>query len=179
MAHERNIVLLGFMGTGKSRVAGLLAGQLGWRQVDTDDEIERRAGLPIPEIFARHGEPWFRKLEHEVVRDLAAGQRLVIATGGGVVLNPENLRVLGASGVLVCLLADPEVIWERVRQETHRPLLAGGNPQQRIRDLLAKRRPLYTAIPLQVDTSHLTPESVAGRVLELWRMAERVEGRHG
>lgn len=168
----KNIVLVGFMGTGKSRVGRLLAKRLGLDFVDMDALIEERQGKPIPRIFAEEGEPAFRRMERELVRELAAREGQVIACGGGIVLNPDNLADYAATGLVVCLSAAPDTILERVAHETHRPLLAEGDKLQKIRDLLARRQPLYGAVPHQVPTDGLSAEDVAERILALRRDAQ-------
>lgn len=165
----RNIILTGFMGTGKSTVGRLVAAALGRELVDMDAVLESRAGCTIAELFRRQGEAHFRRLERALVVELAARSGLVIAAGGGAVLNPANLDDLQRSGLVVCLTADPETILRRVEREAHRPLLAGGDPRARIDALLAARRAAYAAVPHQLDTTGLTPEAVAERVLALAR----------
>lgn len=165
----KNLVLVGFMGSGKTVVGRRVAQELGMEFCDCDERIEQRTGRCISDIFAREGEAYFRELERETVRELAAGQGRVIATGGGVVLNPENLRDLFATGVVICLWAEPEVLLGRLRHTSDRPLLAGSDREQRLRALLAQREPLYRAIPLCVDTTHLTVEQTVGAVLDLYR----------
>jgi len=165
----KNLVLVGFMGTGKTVVGQRAAARLGHRFVDTDQRIEQRAGRTITELFATEGEARFRQRERAVIQELAAQQNLVIATGGGVVLNPDNLRDLEASGVVICLGAEPAVILQRTRQHTHRPLLHGPDPARRIAELLAERAPLYRAIAHRVDTSHTTVEENVEDVLAIYR----------
>lgn len=163
-----NIVLVGFMGTGKSATAWLVARRLERQLVDMDAEIEKRAGKRIPAIFAQDGEPHFRKLERELVQDISQRRNLVIAAGGGVVLDPDNVEDLSRNGVLVCLSSEAETILRRVGAERHRPLLEGDDKVRKILDLLEKRRPYYNAIPNQLDTTHITPEVTAERVLEIF-----------
>ncbi len=160
-------MLLGFMGTGKSVTARLLAQRLGRELVDMDDVIAQRAGKAITAIFAQDGEPHFRRLERALVQELSARRRLVIAAGGGVVLDPDNLRDFQHSGLVVCLTAAPAVILRRVAAATHRPLLEGGDKEQKLLALLAARQPLYDSIPHRLDTSDLAPEAVADRILAL------------
>ena len=164
--NHSNIVLVGFMGTGKSAVGKLLAERLASRFVDMDELIETRAGKPISSIFAEDGEPRFRAMEREQARELAQQSNLVVATGGGVVLNPDNIRDFSRSGLVVCLSAAPEEILRRVGNSSHRPLLNQPDPAAAIRDLLAKRQPLYAAIPFQVNTTGLTVAEVADVVMK-------------
>lgn len=164
-----NIVLLGFMGTGKTTVGKRLAKWLNCRFYDMDEEIERRMGMSISDIFGRYGEPFFRDLESTVARELAATSGKVIATGGGVVINPENLAVLRKRGWLISLVADPEIIYERVLQENNRPLLEGDNLMEKIKKLLADRDKQYRSADLVVDISNLSTEQIVGRIIE-WLM---------
>lgn len=161
-----NIILAGFMGTGKTTVGKLLARYRGMEFTDMDDCIVRRTGKSIPEIFATDGEPAFRALERQVVIELSARSGLVVATGGGVVLNPDNLRDFSAHGLLVCLTASPEVILERLRGDTGRPLLNAGDKGGKIRALLASRQHLYEAIPVKINTDTLGADAIARRILD-------------
>ncbi|WP_313731546.1 shikimate kinase [Cohnella nanjingensis] len=163
----RNVVLVGFMGTGKSTVSKLLADRLGWSRIDTDDEIARRAGRSIPEIFANEGESAFRELESAVIRDVLAGERRIVATGGGAVLREENRAAMLADGLVVALTADRETLLRRViagGEAAGRPLLAG-DAEARIDALLAARRHAYDFAHVAVDTSGRTPEEIAELVL--------------
>ncbi len=165
---RRNLILTGFMGTGKTTVGRLVAERLGFEFVDTDALIEEANG-PIPEIFAERGEAAFRAIEREVATELAARSGLVIATGGGLLLDEANATALGTTGVVCCLVADPDEIHRRVTAEgspTDRPLLAGVDPLARIAELLAERAPGYGRFR-QVDTTGRTPEEVADEVASL------------
>ncbi|MDP6491717.1 MAG: shikimate kinase [Kiritimatiellia bacterium] len=164
----RNIVLIGFMGTGKTSVGHVLAERLGLAFVDMDASIEEREGRPITEIFATDGEPYFRTVERAVVQELATKDGLVIGTGGGVVLDPDNISDFSATGLVVCLQATPETILERVAHDTNRPLLAGDDKMQKILGILDKRRHLYAALPHQVDTNGLTVDDVAEMIVALY-----------
>jgi shikimate kinase len=127
--NERNLILAGFMGSGKSAVGRLCAERLGMDFLDTDQEIARRAGMPIPEIFERCGEAYFRAQERALVAELSARRGCVVATGGGMVVDDENRAALLASGMVVCLTAAPEVIVQRVGGDSaaqQRPMLRGG-----------------------------------------------------
>ena len=171
MSDNTNIYLLGFMGTGKTSVGKILAARLGMIFVDMDDIIVERAGKSIPEIFAEDGEPHFRKIERNVAQDLSARTGLVVATGGGVVMDAGNMEDFYRSGTVICFSATPEAILERVAGDTNRPLLAGDAAEKmaKMMPLLEKRRPLYGAIPNQVDTSGLTVDEVVELAVELCR----------
>lgn len=167
-----NIVLVGFMGTGKTATARLVARRLERQLIDMDAMIEAREGQKVSRIFAEKGEAYFRGCERNLVRELAERRNLVIAAGGGVVINPENISDFSRSGVVICLKASPEAILRRVGAETHRPLLEGDDKGRRIIEVLDSRRPLYDAIPHQIDTSHLTPDLAAARVIAIYEQAD-------
>jgi shikimate kinase len=162
------IILTGFMATGKTAVGRRLARLLDRPFVDTDGLVEAAAGRPIAEIFATDGEGRFRVLERAAVEQACAVENAVIATGGGALLDPENRRRLAAAGPIVCLAADPEEIHRRLGDPSTRPLLANGNGQgdrlARIRALLAERTPAYALAAYTIDTSKLTVDEVAERV---------------
>lgn len=162
----RNIILTGFMGTGKSTVGRLLAQRLGWQFLDTDDLIEQYARKTISRIFADDGEPAFRALESRVAREVAQLDHHVIATGGGIVLAEPNLRALESAGAVVLLEARPETIFQRVRHETHRPLLAKPDPRREIDVLLEARRDAYDRIQHHISTEDKTPEQVADDLIQ-------------
>ena len=168
-----NIILTGFMGTGKTAVGQAVAERLGRWFVDMDTIIEQRAGKSINEIFAQEGEPAFRQMEAELCRELAQEEHLVIATGGGALLPATNRQTLGASGVLICLTAPADAILARLGDATDRPLLAGPDRRQRVEALLAQRAPDYAAILHQIDTAGLTVEQAAERVIRLARRMSR------
>lgn len=166
--NKRNIVLVGFMGTGKTTIGRLLSEQTGMPLVDMDAMIEARAGKSINAIFADDGEPHFRKLERDMVRALSARFGQVVSTGGGIVLNPDNIADYAKTGLVVCLLASAKTILERVQHDDTRPLLAG-DKQDKIVQLLETRRPLYEAIDLKINTDGLTPEAIADRIINLYQ----------
>ena len=169
--HIQNIALIGFMGTGKSSVGQLVAGQLHFAFLDTDHVIETRAGKPISDIFAQDGEPAFRELERTVVTELASRKRTVIATGGGLPVNEANLASLRTHALLICLWASPEKIWERVRGQTHRPLLNEADPLAKIRSLLAAREPFYRQADVLLNTEVRSVKEVAQQVIHQFQAA--------
>ena len=171
MNKRRNLVLLGFMGTGKSALARRVAALTGCPYLEMDSELERRAGRAISKIFAEDGEEAFRRMESQLAVEWGLRDGSVIACGGGVVLREENLRALGANGVLVCLTARLEILLERTSRSNKRPLLAGENPEEKIRHLLAVRAPLYAQISHQIDTSDLDLDTIAEQLLNLWAQA--------
>jgi shikimate kinase len=162
-----NIVLVGFMATGKSTVGRDLAGCLALDVTDTDDLIEEKAGKTISQIFADQGEEAFRDLESEVAREVSKLSRHVIVTGGGIVLREKNLAALKKAGPVFCLAASAETVLERTRGTSHRPLLEAEDPLDRIRELLAYRESFYAQADYVVDTSDLTVSEVRDRILEI------------
>jgi len=163
-----NITLTGFMGTGKTAVGKRLARRLGWKFVDIDSLIVASTHEPVAKIFAEHGEPTFRRLEHRMIRRVTRGHEQVIATGGGAFANPGNRRLLRASGPVVCLTAAPKVILQRVTPTlSARPLLANAPaPLARIQQLMSQRTSAYAQADLTIDTSRLSLEEAAGRIWE-------------
>jgi shikimate kinase len=161
------IVLIGFMGAGKSSVGRTLARMTGRPRFDTDEMVSARFGLTIPEIFETHGEEKFREAETEALRELADKEGAIIVTGGGIVLRPENVALLRKLGTIVNLEADEEILFRRISRRATRPLLRTENPRATLTELLAVRRPLYeAAADIQVNTSLLTHDQVASRILE-------------
>ena len=161
-----NVILIGFMGTGKTAVGKRLAKRLGWKFVDVDKLIEASAGMPIARIFTERSEPVFRRLERRHILRAVQGRHQVIATGGGAVVDPQNRTRMRSTGCVVCLTAKPKSILSRVgRQAGARPLLAGSrNPLARIQQLLRQRAEAYGQADITVDTTNLTIEQVVGRV---------------
>jgi shikimate kinase len=163
---DRNLILAGFMGSGKTTVGRILARNLGWGFLDTDREIEARQGMPVAKIFELKGEEAFRDMETDLAGQFHELHRQVIATGGGFMIRPENRDAAARAGTLVLLVATPEQIWHRVRRSRHRPLLKTGDPEERIRELLLQREAAYAAIPIRVETGGKTPYSIAEAVLK-------------
>ena len=174
MKRAANLYLVGLMGAGKTTVGRVLARRLKLRFLDSDHEIERRCGVKIPVIFEIEGEPGFRARESTVLAELAQLRGIVLATGGGVVIAPENRRVLAASGTVVYLHAQPEDLYERVRHDRNRPLLATADPLARLRQLYAERNPLYRSIAdVVVDTGKQGVPALArdllGKLGDRWK----------
>src|SRR5882672_8360970 len=163
--HLHNLALIGFMGTGKSSVGRLVAVQLHYDFVDTDELIEKRGDKTVTQIFAQEGEGRFREIEQQLVAEMAGWRRKVIATGGGLAANDANLASLKQHSLLVCLWAPAEAIWERVRNQAHRPLLQDPDPLSRIRVLLAERTPYYRQADVLVNTGMRSIKEVSQQVL--------------
>jgi shikimate kinase len=164
----RHVVLVGMMGSGKTRVGQQLAARLGVRFVDSDEQIARRSGRTVREIFEADGEAAFRKLEAEALATaVESTERSVIAAAGGVVLDATNRELLRRAGTVVWLRASPEVLAARVREGDHRPLLGNDAPGV-LRRLDAERAPLYDEVASAVlDVGDLSPEEAAARIAEL------------
>ena len=163
----KNIVLTGFMGTGKNAIGKRLAQELNLKFVDTDTIIEKKEETTISEIFEKRGEEYFRRVEKEVVKEITQEENQVISTGGGVVLDEENVAHLRKNGFIICLWASPEVIEERTREETHRPLLEGEDRKKKIKELLVYRKSFYHKnADYMVDTSRLSVEEAVARIRE-------------
>jgi shikimate kinase len=163
---DRNVILIGFMGTGKSSVGRELARRWGFRFLDTDSIIRNQCGKSISEIFSVFGEPFFRDQEFATLTKLLYCHSSVIATGGGIVIQPRNVALLGKLGTTIWLKADQATIFERVSRNKNRPLLQTDDPEGTIARLLAERAPLYESVAdLIVDTSGLSHHEVADCVI--------------
>ncbi len=172
----RNIALTGFMGAGKSTVGFFLAEILRFDLVDTDKVIEERQGRRVTEIFSELGEPAFRAMEAAVVEELGLRTGLVIATGGGLILNPTNRALLRQHALIACLWASAETLFERVRTQSHRPLLRSPDPLLRIRELLEERAPIYREADLLVGVDFRHPPETARFIAEAFLAARQVPG---
>jgi shikimate kinase len=161
------LYLIGMMGTGKTAVGKRVAKRLGRPFLDLDAEIEREEGTPIREIFAGKGEPYFRRRERDLVARAAALQGAVVATGGGAVADPENLKVLKETGTVICLTARPEVIFERTQRANVRPLLQGEDPLVKIQELLEARAEAYARADATIDTTDKSVDEVVEEVINI------------
>lgn len=166
-----NVILTGFMGTGKTSLGKMLATKLGRPFIDIDRKIEEENKLSIPKIFERHGEAHFRELEKIAVRELAGRRGLVIATGGGTIKDEENLQLLKSSGVLICLTTEPEEIFNRTARRGERPVLDGGGDERlaTIKRLLAERKKFYDRADYHVDTTEWSPIQIVDDICRYLR----------
>lgn len=166
MQPKENLILVGMMGAGKTTVGRLLARRLKRPFHDSDEEIERRCGVKIPVIFEVEGEAGFRQRESQAIAELCALPRIVLATGGGAVLSLENRRCLAANGTVVYLHARPAHLWQRVRHDRNRPLLATPDPEKKLEELYAQRDPLYREIAdVVMDTGRQSVQTLARELL--------------
>jgi shikimate kinase len=167
----KNIILTGFMGVGKTSIGTRLAEDLGYTFVDTDTLIETDQKTTITEIFSTYGEPYFRDVETRIIRQVLEGEDQVISTGGGAVIRDENREAFKRAGLVVCLTAEPEVILERIKHETHRPLLQTPDPLAKIKELLGNREKFYHQADLIIDTSHKSVDDAVTEIKEKVRYA--------
>ena len=163
----RAIVLIGFMGAGKSSVGRRLEKSTGFPRFDTDEMIAAKFGLSVPRIFEVHGEDVFRDAESEVLRQLESREPSIIVTGGGIVLRTTHRELLRQLGTVVYLQADEETLFERISRRASRPLLRTDDPRATMKQLLERRLPLYEEIAdVRVDTSHLSHDDVCDLILQ-------------
>lgn len=165
-----NIVLVGFMGTGKTSVGIKLAKALSMSFIDTDDIIENDYKMSISDIFALHGEEYFRDLESAVVEKVCKLNGYIIATGGGIVKREMNIKKLKESGVVFCLSASPEIILQRTSGDNHRPLLRVEDPINQIKRMLSERKQFYECADYNIDTSDLNIDQVAEKIISIFSL---------
>jgi shikimate kinase/3-dehydroquinate synthase len=177
---NKNIALIGFSATGKTVVAQKVAARLNWAFVDTDEEIVKLSGKTIPEIFEQDGEEEFRRLERQVLKQACHKEQTVIATGGGAIIDPKNQNLLLETSVVVCLEAKPETVYQRLLHDTLysaspviRPLLAGDNPLERIKQLKTRRQSYYAIADWTVHTDNLTVDEVSQEIIKGWQYTNR------
>ncbi|MBI4923697.1 MAG: shikimate kinase [Devosia nanyangense] len=173
----RPIVLVGMMGAGKTTVGRRLATRLGRHFVDSDEEVERAAGMSIEDMFATHGEADFRAGEARVVARLLKEADLVLGTGGGAFVNPETRALVKASAVSVWIKADFELLFARVQRRANRPLLKTANPRETLQALIDKRYPVYAEADVTVLSKDVPQDQVATEIIEA--LLAHLGGRHG
>lgn len=172
-----NIYLVGFMGTGKTVVGKELARKKKWQFVDLDELIELREKRAIADIFAKQGEPYFRRREHETLKEVSGEKKFVVACGGGIVINQANIKIMNDTGTIICLTAKPEAILNRTSGYLHRPLLNVANPKKQIELLLKLRAPYYAKAHKTIDTSKLSVKEVVERIIRLISIKAKVQGK--
>lgn len=163
----KNIVLTGFMGTGKTVIGKTLSRLLSRRLIDVDEEIEKSQGMTINEIFKNFGEPRFREIESEMIRSLSEKKDVIISAGGGAVLRQENMDAFRKNGIIICLMAKPETILRRTSHDSSRPLLQVDDPLKKINKLLDFRRPFYEKADIMIDTEDKTPLQIAEEIISV------------
>ncbi len=158
---KRNIYLVGLMGAGKTTIGKVLARRLSYSFIDSDHEIARRTGVSVPTIFEIEGEEGFRKREAQIIAEIAALDTQVVATGGGVVLRPENRQLLLSNGLVVYLNVPLHTLYERTRHDKNRPLLQVQDPLQKLKELHIQRDPLYREVAdIVVSGSRIALQSI-------------------
>jgi len=164
-----NLYFVGFMGTGKTTVGRAVAQRMGFQVLDSDVEIERKAGRPIPEIFATQGEPAFRAMEREFIENGHPAEKCIVACGGGLVVQPGMLELLQSKGIVMCLHASVETIMKRTQGSKHRPLLNVENPLERIQALYAQREPVYRRAGTMILTDGRQLNDIVAHVVRTYR----------
>jgi shikimate kinase len=162
-----NIYLVGFMGTGKTSVGKELAREKKRQFIDLDQLIEFKQKMTIADIFAKKGEPYFRRMEKKALREASEENNFVIACGGGIVIDKENIKAMKKTGKIICLKASPEEILKRTSAYAHRPLLNVAEPKKQIDLLLKLRAPYYAQADKIIDTSGLTVKRVVNKIIRL------------
>jgi len=166
-AMKKNIVLVGFMGAGKSLISENLAQKLSWPIISTDDLIVNRERRSINEIFEQSKEAYFRQVEKAVVKEVAKKEGCVIDCGGGVVLDPDNLAALKETGIVFYLSATAQELYSRIKDQTHRPLLNIENPRAKIEKLLEQREAFYAQADYTIDTNHKDTEMICAEIINI------------
>jgi shikimate kinase len=162
----KNIILTGFMGVGKTSVGTQLAKDLGYAFIDTDQLIEADQHMTITSIFAKQGEQYFREIETNIIQQVMHEENQVVSTGGGAVIRDMNREAFKKAGLVVCLTSSPEKIFERIKHETHRPLLQNTDPLAKIRELLESRAKFYAQADVTIDTSDKSVDDVIKEIKE-------------
>ena len=163
---QKNLFLVGMMGTGKSTIGKILAQRLSMKFIDSDSEIEKESGSSIPEIFSDQGESTFRKMERTFINQINQDQPAVIACGGGLCIPAGMMELLKSKGHVICLLANPSTLLERTQKDSNRPLLQVAQPLQALEKLLQEREGRYREADTIIDTDELLPEQVVERIIE-------------
>ena len=163
----QNIYLVGFMGTGKTVVGENLAKKLNREFVEMDAVITEREGREIVDIFDTKGEAYFRQLEQELLKEISLKTDLVVSCGGGLICNEENLKRLKETGIIFSLAASLLIIYRRIKEQSHRPILNVDDPQAKIKDLLGKRNPYYNQADHMIDTDNVLPEEIVDKIITI------------
>jgi len=170
-----NVYLVGFMGTGKTAVGKELAKKKKWQFVDLDELIELREKRRIADIFVQEGEPYFRRIEKRVLKEVALEEKFVVACGGGIVIDKENIKIMKDTGIIICLTSTAEAILKRTSGYAHRPLLNVSDPQRQIELLLKLRSSFYAQADKTIDTSKLSVKKVVDKVIKLTSQRKKIK----
>lgn len=165
---KKNIVLCGFMGSGKSTIGKILSEKLGMRLIDTDSYIESKEGMTVSEIFAKYGEEYFRNAELEACRQLSSLQGCIISTGGGTLLRETNVAEIKKGGKVYFLDISPDTVLTRLRHDTTRPLLQREDKEKAVNDLMKQRMPLYKKAADHIINAEESPRKVCAKIIEIY-----------
>ncbi|MFP4498143.1 MAG: shikimate kinase [Vulcanimicrobiota bacterium] len=179
MQIKKNIYLAGFMGTGKSTIGRELARFMGRKFIDMDKIIERNEGMSVNSIFEEKGEEHFREMELKVARELSRQTNRVVATGGGTLLNDQIRELFVQSGIIICLITNEEQLVSRLKRTDKRPLLKGYREElnKKVSQLLEERKNVYSGINIRIDTTNLTPQEAAHKIIDILKMKIRILDR--
>lgn len=172
MRMKQNLIMIGFMGTGKTSIGKGLAEKLGWASVDTDQWIEEQQGMKVREIFETFGEPYFRQLETSALTEILKGENQVVMTGGGAPIKPENKEIMLRGGIVIALQATVQTIIDRLKQDSSRPLLQG-DLEERVTTLMEQRKDVYSFAPIQIDTTNKSMDAIVSEIQR--SLKERVD----
>ena len=164
---KKNIILCGFMGSGKSTIGKQLSERMGMRLIDTDTYIEQKEGMKISDIFAEKGEEYFRSLELQVCNELSQLRATVISTGGGTLLKEENVKAIKKNGVVFLLNVSPEIVLHRLRNDTTRPLLQSDDKEKAVKTLLSQRIPLYNRAADHIIEADESPRIICNQIMNI------------
>ena len=177
MSRRANIVLTGFMATGKSAVGRIIADSIGYDFIDVDSLIEEETGVSVSKIFEVEGEASFRDRETEMIKRVSRMRKAVISTGGGAMIRPENREMLKNTGIVICLEATVEEIIKRAGKRESRPLINVDNPHETVKRLLEDRKTFYNEADICIDTSGKPQKKIAGEIVSLWKEKRRTWSR--
>jgi len=164
---RKNIVLTGLMGSGKTTIGKILAKKLKYKFIDIDQLIEKETRMKIKTIFKKFGEDYFRGLEAKTCKNVSRLNGYVISTGGGIVLNPQNIKNLRKNGIIINLRARPNILWERVKHKKNRPLLNVKNPQKRLLQIWRARKPFYDKADIIIVNTNLTVKQTVDKIINI------------
>ncbi|MGI6537384.1 MAG: shikimate kinase [Caldicoprobacterales bacterium] len=168
--NKNRIFLIGFMGTGKTTIGQILAKNIGMEWLDLDCLIEQQVGETISDIFTSRGERWFRNKETEILEKVSRKPNIVLSTGGGVVLNPNNIELMKKKGMVVALTAEVNTLWERLKGNSNRPLLQGKNPKNALVQLYIERETFYNKGHFSIQVDNRSPENIAEDIIEKFHL---------
>lgn len=171
---KKNIYLVGFMGAGKSTIGKQLAKETGRKFIDTDREIEKKFSMSINAIFEKEGEAFFRAEEKKLAFSIAEKSNMIVSAGGGTINDDEIFEKFRSSGIMICLYAGKSELISRLKRTNKRPVLKGGNIEDKVSSLLEERNRIFRKIPIRIDTTDKTPREVVKKLIDLFKIRESV-----